>query len=145
LNNPPEENPPESILEPHAVGSSRKKAARPAQRELDQGSFKDFIAQYPSRPDQQRSDPRARALYVKVIKSGVATHEELLRGACRYAAERASEDATFNLGAFRWLREERWRDAPDRPGHTPRPKQPRTQTERAMEAMLHRSGYFEET
>jgi hypothetical protein len=121
-------------------GKTNRARASSRSSQVGDAAFDEFWQAYP----KEVGEKAAREAYQRVLKKGSATAPELHAGASRYALEVDGREQQFIAQAANWLRDERWRDAPNRPGHTPRTNQPHSATERAMEAMLHRSGYFEE-
>lgn len=57
----------------------------------------------------------ARKVYDRTIKRGLATHDELVAGACRYAQARAGQDPQFTKMPTTWLNAGSWADEPAAP------------------------------
>ncbi len=72
------------------------------------GDFEAWWSQYP----RKVSKGAARTAYDRVIKSGKASHEELVAGALRYSAERTGQDQQFTKHGASWLNQECWADEP---------------------------------
>src|SRR5439155_26110260 len=68
----------------------------------------EFWPFYPKRV----SKGAARKAYERVIKSGLATVEQLKLGVMRYAHERTGQDPKFTKHAATWLNGECWTDEP---------------------------------
>ena len=70
--------------------------------------FENFWATFPRRV----AKARAEKAYLDIIKAKKATHDELLVGAQRYAAERAGEDPQYTKHPATWLNGGCWKDEP---------------------------------
>src|SRR5262249_61365141 len=70
-------------------------------------NFESFWAQYPRKVEKLA----ARRAYNRAIKNGVG-QAEILRGAMRYAAERAGQEARFTKHPTTWLNGGCWEDEP---------------------------------
>jgi hypothetical protein len=85
-------------------------------------AFERFWDAYPRKMAREK----ARQEFMRLVRNGLATADELIDGAGRYAAWRRQADGgdpCFTKFAWRWLNEESWRDtydeAPAAPkGHT---------------------------
>jgi hypothetical protein len=71
--------------------------------------FEDWWRQYP----RKRAKEAARRAYERVLRRGLATREELLAGAMRYAAEQTGRDPNFTKFPANWLNGGCWQDEPD--------------------------------
>ena len=76
--------------------------------------FEIFWTQYPRRDDKQD----ALKAYRGVLKQKMATPEQLLSGAMRYAAERSGQDSKYTKLAATWLRKGSWANEPAKPAGT---------------------------
>jgi hypothetical protein len=74
-------------------------------------NFETFYRQYP----KHVAKAAALKAYRAVITKGLATPEELLAGAMRYAAERSGQDARFTKHPATWLHGGCWADEPHAP------------------------------
>ncbi len=77
--------------------------------------FAEWWRQYPRRVARGN----AEKAYARVIRSGMATSDELLAGAMRYAAEKQHEEPKYIKHPASWLNAKCWLDEPDRkpPSH----------------------------
>lgn len=77
--------------------------------------FTEWWRQYPRRVARGN----AEKAYARVIRSGIATSDELLAGAMRYAAEKQHEEPKYIKHPATWLNAKCWLDEPDRkpPSH----------------------------
>lgn len=66
--------------------------------------FEEFFAAYPKR---EGHDP-AYLAYIKAVKMGFATHDELVIGAKRYSLVKG--DKQYKVQPAKWLEEKRWKD-----------------------------------
>jgi hypothetical protein len=73
--------------------------------------FPEFYSQYPKRVARVAAEKAYRA----VINKKLATPEQLLGGAMRYAAERNNQDPKFTKHASTWLTHGCWDDEPAKP------------------------------
>ena len=71
--------------------------------------FENFWNAYP-RKKAKRAAERA---YQKILSKKLATADELIAGAERYAIECANEPPKYTLHASNWLNDRRWTDAPE--------------------------------
>jgi hypothetical protein len=74
-------------------------------------AFEEWWLLYPKRV----SKGAARKAYAKVIKSDLATVDELKAGVMRYAHERTDRDSQFTKYPATWLNQECWKDEPSKP------------------------------
>lgn len=74
-------------------------------------SFQTWWQNYPRRVGKKA----ARISYDRIVRNQIATAEELLAGARRYAAERANENPRYTKHPAAWLDDERWTDEPLQP------------------------------
>jgi hypothetical protein len=87
----------------HVNGSKR---AAFSNIEIDHRFEHEFWVHYP----RKVAKDNARKAFVRVVKSGRATPEELLAGVLRYAAERTGEDPKFTKHPATWLNGGCWQD-----------------------------------
>jgi hypothetical protein len=83
---------------------SRVPTNKPTRDELQ--AFDTFWAAYPIKIGRKP----ALTKFVRVLRTGAATPEQLRDGATTYARERAGEDPSKTKHAEGWLRDERWLD-----------------------------------
>jgi len=74
----------------------------------DADSFEQWWRTYPRRVGKKA----ARISYDRIVRNQIATAEELLTGALRYAAERSNENPRYTKHPAAWLDDERWTDEP---------------------------------
>ncbi len=102
--------------------------------ELSQPSdFETWYRQYPRKVGKLNAEKS----YLSLIKKKKATPEELLAGAMRYAAERATEDPRFTKHPATWLNGGCWADEPKTAGQFVKPNR----ADSAIEGMR---SYFED-
>jgi Helix-turn-helix domain len=85
-------------------------ASPPESNNTDDG-FPEFYSQYPKRVARAAAEKAYRG----VITKGLATPEQLINGAMRYAAERSGQDPKFTKHASTWLTHGCWDDEPAKP------------------------------
>jgi hypothetical protein len=86
----------------------RKTPKTPPEGSISKSFEKEFWPFYPKRV----SKGAARKAYERIIKSNLATVEELKLGAMRYAHDRTGQDDKFTKHAATWLNQECWTDEP---------------------------------
>lgn len=99
-------------VSPPTPSAAKSKARQKA--EADPG-FDAFIDAYPRKDDKED----ARRAYGRVIRNGLATPEQLLAAAKRYAAERAGQDPKFTKHAATWLNKGSFNNKPAEPSRSP--------------------------
>lgn len=108
----PSEEPSEDIDRRGLFGSEeglpRKSKANGRASPEAEAAFEEFYRQFPRHVGKDA----ARRTYERVIKTGKATHAELLQGAMRYGAERAGEDPKWTKHPATWLNGGHWADEP---------------------------------
>jgi hypothetical protein len=97
--------------------------------------FEEWWRQYPRRV----AKGAARKAFKRTLAKKIASFDQLLNGAMRYAAERHGEDPQFTKHPASWLNGECWLDEPK-----PKHRKPMTRSESAtagiLEAMFGHSG-----
>jgi hypothetical protein len=78
----------------------------PREESISKSFDEEWWPLYPKRV----SKGAARKAYIRIVKSKLATVEELKLGVMRYAAERAGQDPKFTKHAATWLNQECWTD-----------------------------------
>ena len=90
-----------------AEEEGRRNRSPKSETETD-ADFEEFYRQYPKHVAKAAACKSYRA----VITKGLATHDELLSGATRYAAERIGQDPKYTRHASTWLTGGCWDDEP---------------------------------
>ncbi|WP_182179539.1 helix-turn-helix domain-containing protein [Methylobacterium radiotolerans] len=75
---------------------------------IDPSVFDRFWQAYPRKVGKAAAEP----VFLRILRDGKATAEELIAGAERYATDRAGEDPTYTAHAKTWLNAGRWADEP---------------------------------
>jgi hypothetical protein len=123
--------------EPPFVQNTLSNTLRNTLREDISLSFESWWQQYPRKVEK----PSALKAYARVIKNKEATSAELLSGAMRYAAERASQDAKFTKHPTTWLNKGCWNDEPAPASQHHRKSETPSRADSAVDGMR---GYFED-
>jgi hypothetical protein len=104
-------------LDPGEEDSGRRSRSLPL--ETDAG-FEIWYKQYPKNVD--KAD--ARKAYLAVIRKKLATPEQLMAAAARYAAERNGQDPKYTKNPATWLNKQSWLNEPADTGGTYSAAQP---------------------
>jgi len=75
---------------------------------------RDFFAEFWEAYPKRKSKPHAQKAFAKALK--VATAQQIIAGAERYAVERQGKDATYTKHPASWLNAHSWEDDPEPSG-----------------------------
>lgn len=96
-----------AVAQRHAdAGNERTQAAQPS-AEIE-AQFEAFWVKYPLK----KAKAAALKAYRAVITKGLATHDQLMAGVLRYAAERSGQDPRWTKHPATWLNGGCWSDEP---------------------------------